>query len=107
MVPKTPSCYCMLLMQPSRISILSSLFHNCLHVQNYCHRATAQKKLMNYYYYIIIIRLELKDWYEHFVRVEDHQILQCKMTYKTRKSELLANEEGYGKKVAPETGGRI
>ena len=26
-------------------------FHNCLHVQNYCHRATAQLQLINYYYY--------------------------------------------------------
>ena len=26
-------------------------FHNCVHVQNYCYRATAQLQLINYYYY--------------------------------------------------------
>ena len=31
MVPKTPSCYCMLLMQPSRLKFLSSLFHIYVH----------------------------------------------------------------------------
>ena len=39
MVPKTPCCYCMLLMQPSRLKFLRSLFHT-LHY-NHCHRATA------------------------------------------------------------------
>jgi len=32
MVPKTPSCYCMLLMWPSRLKFLRSLFHIYIHV---------------------------------------------------------------------------
>jgi len=31
MVPKTPSCYCVLLMQPSRLKFLRSLFHIFVH----------------------------------------------------------------------------
>ena len=43
MVLKTPSCYCMLLMQPSRLKSLTSLLHTyVLYMHNnHCHRVTA------------------------------------------------------------------
>ena len=40
--PKTPSCYCMLLMQPPRFKYIRSLIYICVHVCNRCHRASAQ-----------------------------------------------------------------
>jgi hypothetical protein len=52
MVPKTPSCYCMLLMNPSRLKFLRSLFHI---YNNHCHRATAYLQLNKFIIIIIII----------------------------------------------------
>jgi hypothetical protein len=49
-VPKTPSCYCMLLMWPSRLKFLRFMYM----YYNYCHQATAHLQLnilLLYYFY--------------------------------------------------------
>jgi len=47
------------------------------------------------------------DLYKQFVRVEDHQTLQRKMTCKTINNEFLVNGEGHGKKASPENWKKI
>ena len=52
MVPKTPSCYCMLLMQPPDLNFLDPYFMLMFMHYNHCHRATAHLQLNMYYYNI-------------------------------------------------------
>jgi hypothetical protein len=55
MVPKTPSCYCTLLMFPSRLKFLRIFFTFVYMRNNHCYRVTAHWQLSDYYYYYYII----------------------------------------------------
>jgi len=65
MVPKTPSCYCMLLISPPDLNFLDPYFIFMYMHNNHCHRVTAHLRFI-IIIIIIIIRAQFSStsrWY--------------------------------------------